>query len=86
MSQNEEDLTRFDLHELIRIANELTQNMTDHEVTRGEAEKLRKLAEEIERRSPDKPAARAPAQVGFAKRNIQVPSRTKNLKPPGHRG
>ena len=94
MAESEEDLTRFRFEDLLDVVDEAAASLERSGKTKGQAKKLRKVSEELRRRNPETPqqagASPAPhlAQIGFARRPLgrEVPSRTKNLKPPGRRG
>jgi hypothetical protein len=89
----EEDLTRFGIEELLAVVDDVATSIERNKSTKEQAEKLRKVAEELRRRNSEElqqsgaSATPHPAKVGFAKRSLEreVPSRTKNLKPPGGR-
>jgi len=67
--EDDEDLTRFDLDALIAAANEIAEGMKKNGATKEDAEKLRKVALEIHKKSEPRaastPAVAPPAQVGY---------------------
>lgn len=90
----EEDLARFRFDELMDVVEEVAVSLERSGDPKEQAQKLRKVSEELRKRDPEKAqnpvasAAPGTAQVRFASRAVDrgVPSRTKNLKPPGRRG
>ena len=90
----EDDLSRFRFDELMDVVEEVAVSLGRSGDTKEQAQKLRKVSKELRKRDPEKPQQSVPsatprtAQVRFAKRSLEseVPSRTKNFKPPGRRG
>jgi hypothetical protein len=52
----EEDLTKFDQNDLIAVANKVVKEMAEEGATKERAEKLRKVALELGKKSPESKA------------------------------
>jgi hypothetical protein len=84
----EEDLTKFDLDDLIKIANKVAEEMVREKVTREGVERLFKVSSELRKRvcgNPQKGTSSAvrrppPAAVARPDRGT-APSRTAGILP-----
>jgi len=68
--EEEEDLTKFDLEDLYAVVEEATANMRRDGLTKEEAQKLKKAAAELARRSTN-PEPRQTPQIAFASRAVE---------------